>query len=162
MAQEKKYGSAWPEKPVQFLSSQFTSINSDDIRMTIFLGFSIRPVHLRSELYLTSLCGFLRRTWQRFIPLLRFEFPICLVFLHQLEILNQVFTYALFDLTEYPEYIIALREEAEQVVKELGWTKAALNRMHKIDSFLRESQRMHDNGPGMLYNLPHCPALIGL
>ncbi|KAJ7736199.1 cytochrome P450 [Mycena maculata] len=55
---------------------------------------------------------------------------------------SSVFTHALFDLTNHPE-------EAEQVVAELGWTKAAVNRMHKIDSFLRESQRIHDNGPGV-------------
>ncbi|KAJ6494229.1 cytochrome P450 [Mycena sanguinolenta] len=60
---------------------------------------------------------------------------------------SSVFTQALFDLTAHPTYIAALREEAEQVVEEHGWTKAALNKMHKIDSFLRESQRMHDNGP---------------
>ncbi|KAJ7897656.1 cytochrome P450 [Mycena olivaceomarginata] len=60
---------------------------------------------------------------------------------------SSVFTYALFDLTAHPTYITALRQEAEQAVEEFGWTKVALNKMHKIDSFLRESQRMHDNGP---------------
>ncbi|KAF7355966.1 hypothetical protein MVEN_00926000 [Mycena venus] len=43
---------------------------------------------------------------------------------------SAVLTYALFDLTTYPGYIAVLRAEAE-----------------RIDSFLRESQRMHDNGP---------------
>ncbi|KAF7370033.1 hypothetical protein MSAN_00633300 [Mycena sanguinolenta] len=60
---------------------------------------------------------------------------------------SNAFAHALFDLTTHPSYINALREEAEQIVEEHGWTKAALNKMHKIDSFLRESQRMHDNGP---------------
>ncbi|KAJ7620650.1 cytochrome P450 [Mycena polygramma] len=60
---------------------------------------------------------------------------------------SSVFTHALFDLTAQPRYMTALREEAEKVISELGWTKAAVNKMHKIDSFLRESQRMHDNGP---------------
>ncbi|KAJ7819252.1 cytochrome P450 [Mycena olivaceomarginata] len=45
---------------------------------------------------------------------------------------STAFTYALFDLTTYP------RE---------GWTKAALNSMVKIDSFLRESQRINTDGP---------------
>ncbi|KAF7369896.1 hypothetical protein MSAN_00619100 [Mycena sanguinolenta] len=54
---------------------------------------------------------------------------------------------SLFLLMLLYSYINALREEAEQVVEEHGWTKAALNKMYKIDSFLRESQRMHDNGP---------------
>jgi hypothetical protein len=41
-----------------------------------------------------------------------------------------------------------MREEAERVIKEEGWTKAALNSMVKIDSFLRESQRLNTNGSG--------------
>ncbi|KAJ7131156.1 cytochrome P450 [Mycena epipterygia] len=60
---------------------------------------------------------------------------------------SSAFTHALFDLTTYPSHIAPMRQEVEQVVNELGWTKAALLRMHKIDSFLRESQRMHDIGP---------------
>ncbi|KAF7303498.1 Cytochrome P450 [Mycena indigotica] len=56
-------------------------------------------------------------------------------------------TSALFDLTVHPEYIAPLREEAERVVNKEGWTKAALGSMHKIDSFLRESQRLSGTGP---------------
>ncbi|KAJ7902538.1 cytochrome P450 [Mycena olivaceomarginata] len=54
---------------------------------------------------------------------------------------------ALYDLVVHPEYILSMREEVECVVAEEGWTKAALGRMHKIDSFLRESQRLNNNGP---------------
>ncbi|KAJ7258282.1 cytochrome P450 [Mycena rebaudengoi] len=54
---------------------------------------------------------------------------------------------ALYDLVVHPEYILSMREEAECVVAEKGWTKAALGKMHKIDSFLRESQRRNNNGP---------------
>ncbi|KAK7007990.1 cytochrome P450 [Favolaschia claudopus] len=57
------------------------------------------------------------------------------------------FTQALFDLTTHPEYFLPMREEAERVVKEEGWTKAALNNMVKIDSFFRESQRVNNFGP---------------
>ena len=35
-----------------------------------------------------------------------------------------------------------MREEVEGLVKEEGWTKVALKKMDKVDSFLRESQRM--------------------
>lgn len=73
------------------------------------------------------------------------DFVYCLSFFDGLV---QVFTHALFDLTSHPSYIITLREEAEQVFHELEWTKAALNQMQKIDTFFRESQRVHDNGPG--------------
>ncbi|KAJ7445670.1 cytochrome P450 [Mycena latifolia] len=53
----------------------------------------------------------------------------------------------LFDLAAYPSHIPALREEAERVIREEGWTKAALNNLHKADSFIRESQRMNGTGP---------------
>ena len=35
-----------------------------------------------------------------------------------------------------------LREEVDAVIKEEGWTKAGIDKMHKIDSFLRETQRV--------------------
>ncbi|KAJ7119729.1 cytochrome P450 [Mycena epipterygia] len=60
---------------------------------------------------------------------------------------SMAFTHALFDLTTYPEHFLPMREEVERVVKEEGWTKAALNSMFKVDSFLRESQRLKGNGP---------------
>ena len=36
-----------------------------------------------------------------------------------------------------------LLKEVEEVVQQEGWTKAALDQMYKIDSFIKESQRMH-------------------
>jgi len=36
-----------------------------------------------------------------------------------------------------------LREVVEEVVKSEGWTKAGLDQMHKIDSFIKESQRLN-------------------
>ncbi|KAJ7445860.1 cytochrome P450 [Mycena latifolia] len=53
----------------------------------------------------------------------------------------------LFDLAAYPSHISALREEVERVVREEGWSKGALNNMHKVDSFIRESQRTNGAGP---------------
>jgi hypothetical protein len=47
----------------------------------------------------------------------------------------------LYDLARYPEYVESMREETELAIAQKGWTKAALADMHKIDSFLRESQR---------------------
>jgi hypothetical protein len=40
-----------------------------------------------------------------------------------------------------------MREEVERVVAAEGWTKASLGHMQKVDSFLRESQRVNNNGP---------------
>ncbi|KAJ7930490.1 cytochrome P450 [Mycena leptocephala] len=54
---------------------------------------------------------------------------------------TKALTTAMYDLTAHPQHIEPMREEAERMIKEEGWTKGALARMHKIDSFLRESQR---------------------
>ncbi|KAK7695133.1 hypothetical protein QCA50_002323 [Cerrena zonata] len=56
------------------------------------------------------------------------------------------FTHALFHLAAQPQYIGPLREEIEPIVKGEGWTKETLGKMHRLDSFLRESQRMNGIG----------------
>ncbi|KAJ8454435.1 hypothetical protein ONZ51_g13027 [Trametes cubensis] len=52
-------------------------------------------------------------------------------------------THAIYHLAERPECLIPLREEIEPIVQEEGWTKNAISRMWKVDSFIRESQRMN-------------------
>jgi len=47
-----------------------------------------------------------------------------------------------FTINFSPECIQPLREEVESIVKEQGWTKASIFNMRKLDSFLRESQRI--------------------
>ncbi|KAJ7449346.1 cytochrome P450 [Mycena galericulata] len=51
-------------------------------------------------------------------------------------------TSALYDLTAYPEHMLPMREEVERVVAKEGWSKASVSKMYKIDSFIRESQRL--------------------
>ncbi|KAI9441476.1 cytochrome P450 [Lactarius indigo] len=51
-------------------------------------------------------------------------------------------TNVLYRLLSNPEYVEPLRQDVETAVAEEGWTKAGLDKMHKIDSFLRETQRM--------------------
>ena len=41
-----------------------------------------------------------------------------------------------------PEYLAPLRAEIERVIGEHGWTKDAMGRLHKLDSFLKESGRL--------------------
>ncbi|KAJ6459072.1 cytochrome P450 [Mycena sanguinolenta] len=53
----------------------------------------------------------------------------------------------LLDLTTYPSHIQSMREEVERVIMQEGWTKAALNSMHLVDSFIRESQRLNGSSP---------------
>ncbi|GJE97803.1 cytochrome P450 [Phanerochaete sordida] len=62
-----------------------------------------------------------------------------------IETTSHAIIHALYDIAVRPEVAAALREEAEIAVAEAGWTKAAMTKMRKLDSFLRESQRM--NGP---------------
>lgn len=59
----------------------------------------------------------------------------------------QSFTQALYHLAGNPEYMQPLREEVESIVATYGWSKDSLNKMRKVDSFLRESQRF--NGLGL-------------
>ena len=67
----------------------------------------------------------------------------------------QTFTTALFDLASRPGYIERIREEVEAVVAEYGWTKVAMGRMRKLDSFLKESQRVR----GVSYRKPFVKGL---
>ncbi|KAI0800577.1 cytochrome P450 [Fomes fomentarius] len=50
-------------------------------------------------------------------------------------------THALFDLASMPRYIQPLRKEIESVIATDGWTKLSMDKMWKLDSFLKESQR---------------------
>ncbi|KAF8576152.1 cytochrome P450 [Ramaria rubella] len=52
------------------------------------------------------------------------------------------FTNALLNLAYYPQYITPIRAEIEAVITEHGWSKASMARLHKLDSFLKESLRM--------------------
>ncbi|KAK6063592.1 cytochrome P450 monooxygenase [Seiridium cupressi] len=50
---------------------------------------------------------------------------------------------ALVDLCQHPELFQPLREEIVREVKDEGWTRTTLHRMRLMDSFLKESQRIH-------------------
>ncbi|KAF8526929.1 cytochrome P450 [Hysterangium stoloniferum] len=56
---------------------------------------------------------------------------------------STTFTHALFHLAAEPKYLAPLRDEVETIVKEEGWSKTAMSKMHKLDSFLKESLRMN-------------------
>lgn len=50
--------------------------------------------------------------------------------------------HCLYDMCHRQEYFEPLREEAAQILREDdGWNKSVLNKMRKLDSFLKESQR---------------------
>jgi len=57
---------------------------------------------------------------------------------------SMTITHVLLDLAAYPEYQDPLKEEIESVLKQFGgWKKQALTYMKKLDSVLRESQRLN-------------------
>lgn len=56
-------------------------------------------------------------------------------------------THAILDLCQFPEYVQILREEVEAVQREDGgWQRNSYNKLHKMDSFLKESQRFSPAG----------------
>ncbi|KAI6039195.1 cytochrome P450 [Pisolithus marmoratus] len=59
---------------------------------------------------------------------------------------STTFSEALLNLAANPQYIQELRDEVEAVVSQYGWTKGALSKMPKVDSFLKESQRLEGIG----------------
>jgi hypothetical protein len=54
---------------------------------------------------------------------------------------KQTWTHALYTLAPKPEWIQPLREEVENIVKQEGMTKSAMQKMVKLDSFFRENSR---------------------
>ena len=72
----------------------------------------------------------------------------------------QAITNALYYLLSNPEYVEPLRHEVETVVAEEGWTKAAMDKMHKMDSFVRETLRTRASGICPLIPLARLQLLI--
>ncbi|KZV74109.1 cytochrome P450 [Peniophora sp. CONT] len=52
------------------------------------------------------------------------------------------FSNAVYRLAANPEWAEPMREEVERVVAADGWSKLALAKMHRVDSFIRETQRV--------------------
>ena len=50
-------------------------------------------------------------------------------------------TQLLYRILAHPEYIEPLRQEIDAVITKEGWTKAGIDKMHKVDSILRETFR---------------------
>lgn len=51
-------------------------------------------------------------------------------------------------MASHPECVEELRSEIERVIGEEGWTKDAMNKLWKVDSFMRESLRMNGMSAG--------------
>jgi cytochrome P450 len=65
----------------------------------------------------------------------------------------QTTTQVLYRLLENPKCVEPLRQEIEAAVAEEGWTKAGIDRLHRLDSFLRETIRTDTANTGLLDSL---------
>jgi len=66
----------------------------------------------------------------------------------------QAFTHVLYYLAEYPEHAQTLREEVQEIIDREGWTYAAITKMVKVDSFIKETQRLNSLGGCMSLHTP--------
>lgn len=73
----------------------------------------------------------------------------------------------MYALASNKEYARVMREEVESIVNEEGWTKKSMQKMRKVDSFMKETQRMYglgareylhvnDDSFGLSLNLTSC------
>ncbi|KXN88011.1 Ent-kaurene oxidase, partial [Leucoagaricus sp. SymC.cos] len=62
-------------------------------------------------------------------------------------------THVLLSLAAYTSYIEPLREEISSAVEREGWTKSAIEQMRKLDSFVKESQRLYGGDAAMIVRL---------
>ncbi|TFK66494.1 cytochrome P450 [Pluteus cervinus] len=51
-------------------------------------------------------------------------------------------THILYDLASRPEYAEPMRQEIISIIQDEGWSKSSIGKMHKVDSFVHESQRL--------------------
>lgn len=58
---------------------------------------------------------------------------------------SNTFAQALYCLAAYPQYVQPLREEVQTIIGSDGWTKEALAKLQKVESFLKETQRFEGN-----------------
>ncbi|GJJ07761.1 hypothetical protein Clacol_001966 [Clathrus columnatus] len=70
---------------------------------------------------------------------------------------SMTFTHTLYHLAAEPHYLQPMREEIESVIAQEGWTKIAMTKMHKLDSFLKESLRYNGIGFGLYFCVPLAP-----
>lgn len=62
----------------------------------------------------------------------------------------------MYNLCSMPEYIPKLRLEAETVLRASGevWTVESLNQLARLDSFMKESQRLNASSFRMFKKIP--------
>lgn len=128
--------------------------------MTISHGWFTLP-HLRTETSLRSLQWYFSQTLPLSILLQRYlnYFFFLLQLIYRRNSLRPSFgycpsssqvllPYSVFLTIRRPEHIEPLRVEISSVVAEYGWSKDAIRHMVKLDSFVKETQRLSPIGSG--------------
>lgn len=65
-----------------------------------------------------------------------------MVYLAGIHTTSMAITHAIHDLCEHDEYVKVLRDEIEEILqKDGGWQRNTHDKLRKMDSFLKESQR---------------------
>ena len=62
-------------------------------------------------------------------------------------------TQMIYQVLMHPELLEPMRGEIQKASNEHGWTDKMLNSIPYVDSFLRETNRLHPNGVGRLQNI---------
>lgn len=60
-------------------------------------------------------------------------------------------TQVMLDLAKNPDYFEPLRKEITEVIRTDGWSRMGLYKMRLLDSFCKETQRLHPIGLGKLF-----------
>jgi len=63
------------------------------------------------------------------------------------------------NLALHPDCIAPLRKEIEEATRYGGWIKASIDKMHKLDSFLKETMRL--SAGGLSPDFPTCMLYFG-
>jgi hypothetical protein len=63
----------------------------------------------------------------------------------------QLLTHVLFNLAAYPSYTQPLRDEISSIIQAEGWDKLSIEKMRKLDSFIKESQRLYGTEAGQQF-----------
>ncbi|GJJ06037.1 hypothetical protein Clacol_000224 [Clathrus columnatus] len=64
---------------------------------------------------------------------------------------SMTFTHAIYNLVVCPEYKLPLREEIKSIIEKEGWSRESINKMAKLDSFLKESLRLNKTHTASLH-----------
>ena len=148
LAGEKEYGKDWPEKTVS--------------RLGFSRGYSYySPFALQNNLIswlLEEAQGSQRTVRELTVRILecKSHAPSASSVAEPL-IHLQAFTDIVFDLAAHPEYVAPMREEVEAIIEAEGWTKPSIGKMHKVDSFVKESQRIGIGGS--TFSFPEPPQI---